>query len=93
MHVPVWETSSGRCLRTIPCLAPVAVVAWIPVAGLSLVAVACGNRLLLLNPGSEIGCHRVAEATDGLLEEAPPTHDVQSECFTILRYFSTVYII
>lgn len=75
----VWETSSGRCLRSIACAEAVARVAWIPVAGLSLVAVAAGSRLLLLNPGADIGCHRVAAHTDALLEEAPPAHDVQSE--------------
>lgn len=77
--VAVWETSSGRCLRSIACASPVVRVAWIPVAGLSLVAVAAGHRLLLINPGADIGCHRVAARTDQLLEEPPPKHDVQSE--------------
>ncbi|KOB76137.1 Uncharacterized protein OBRU01_06296 [Operophtera brumata] len=77
--VKVWETSTGRCLRSIVCAEPVVRVAWIPVAGLSLVAVASGRRLLLLNPGADIGCHRVAARTDQLLEEPPPKHDVQMD--------------
>lgn len=74
--VKIWETSTGRCLRTIPLPAPVARVAWTPALGLSLVAAAVGNRLLLLNPGQDIGAHKVAARTDELLEEPPPQHDV-----------------
>ncbi|KAI8431886.1 hypothetical protein MSG28_004444 [Choristoneura fumiferana] len=74
--VKVWETSTGRCLRTITLGQPVSRVAWTPAAGLSLVAAAVGNRLLLLNPGQDIGTHRVAARTDELLEEPPPSHDV-----------------
>lgn len=54
-------------------------VAWTPAAGLSLVAAAAGHRLLLLNPGADIGAHKVAQLTDDLLEEPPPQHDVVSE--------------
>ncbi|XP_064073157.1 ribosome biogenesis protein BOP1 homolog isoform X1 [Vanessa tameamea] len=74
--VKVWETSSGRCLRTVRLGAAVARVAWTPALGLSLVAVALGRRLLLLNPGADIGAHRVAADTDALLAEPPPAHDV-----------------
>ncbi|XP_046967865.1 ribosome biogenesis protein BOP1 homolog [Vanessa cardui] len=74
--VKVWETSSGRCLRTVRLGAGVARVAWTPALGLSLVAVALGRRLLLLNPGADIGAHRVAADTDALLAEPPPAHDV-----------------
>ncbi|CAH0726848.1 unnamed protein product, partial [Brenthis ino] len=77
--VKVWETSTGRCLRTIELGEPVARVAWTPAAGLSLVGVALGRRLLLLNPGADIGAHRVAARTDDLLAEPPPKHDVQMD--------------
>ncbi|KAJ0176349.1 hypothetical protein K1T71_008523 [Dendrolimus kikuchii] len=72
----VWECSSGRCLRTVALGEPVSRVAWIPAAGLSLVACAAGARLLLLNPGAGVGAHRTADATDRLLQEPPPAHDV-----------------
>ncbi|GBP58967.1 Ribosome biogenesis protein BOP1 homolog [Eumeta japonica] len=74
--VKVWETSTGRCLRTIDLGTSVCRVAWTPSQGLSLIAAAAGSRLLLLNPGADIGAHRVAETTDKLLEEPPPSHDV-----------------
>lgn len=75
----VWETATGRCLRTVQLDAPVTRVAWTPAAGLSLVAAAAGARLLLLNPGADVGAHRVAARTDRLLEEPPPQHDVAGE--------------
>ncbi|KAJ8719903.1 hypothetical protein PYW07_011946 [Mythimna separata] len=80
--VKVWETSTGRCLRSIALDGPVSRVAWIPTPGLSLVAAAAGARLLLLNPGADIGAHRVAARTDELLEEPPPQHDVQVDSRT-----------
>ncbi|XP_053608417.1 ribosome biogenesis protein BOP1 homolog [Plodia interpunctella] len=76
--VRVWETSTGRCLRTIqvsPEPAPVTAVAWTPARGLALVAAAAGARLLLLSPGAGVGAHRVADRTDQLLMEPPP-HNV-----------------
>lgn len=76
----VWETQTGRCLRTLALGEAVARVAWTPAAGLSLVAAARGRRLLLLNPGAGVGAHRAAAATDRLLAEPPPAHDVLSEC-------------
>ncbi|CAH2041807.1 unnamed protein product, partial [Iphiclides podalirius] len=73
--VKVWETSSGRCLRTLELGEPVRRVAWTPAAGLSLVAAAVGQRLLLLNPGAAAGARRTAAATDALLADAPPASD------------------
>ncbi|XP_013192497.2 ribosome biogenesis protein BOP1 homolog [Amyelois transitella] len=77
--VRVWETSTGRCLRTIavaPALAGeaggVRCVQWAPVRALSVVGAAAGGRLLLLNPGADIGAHAVARRTDELLMEPPP---------------------
>lgn len=84
-RVAVWETQTGRCLRTLALGEAVARVAWTPAAGLSLVAAARGRRLLLLNPGAGVGAHRVAAATDRLLAEPPPAHDVLSECRTRTR--------
>ncbi|XP_038212703.1 ribosome biogenesis protein BOP1 homolog [Zerene cesonia] len=81
----VWETSTGRCLRTLQLggggeggagEGGVSRAAWTPAGGLSLVAGAVGARLLLLNPGAGVGAHRVAARTDELLRDAPPSHDV-----------------
>ncbi|XP_045774193.1 ribosome biogenesis protein BOP1 homolog isoform X1 [Maniola jurtina] len=73
--IKVWETSTGRCLRTVELGEAVTAAAWTPVAGLSLVAVALGRRLLLLNPGADIGAARVARRTDELLQDEPSQHD------------------
>lgn len=75
----MWETATGRCLRTLQLDEPVSRVLWSPSAGLALVAAAAGSTLHLLNPGQHIGAHRVGARTDQLLEEPPPQHDVQVE--------------
>ncbi|XP_052742253.1 ribosome biogenesis protein BOP1 homolog isoform X2 [Bicyclus anynana] len=80
--VKVWETATGRCLRTVELGEPVRAAAWTPAAGLSLVAVALGRRLLLLNPGADVGAARVAARTDELLAEAPPAHDAAPDART-----------
>lgn len=77
--VKIWETSTGRCLRTIELGEPVSRVLWSPAPALWLVAAAAGSRLLLLNPGTRIGHHRRAARTDLLLDEPPPQHDVQPD--------------
>ncbi|XP_039757078.1 ribosome biogenesis protein BOP1 homolog [Pararge aegeria] len=73
--VKVWETSSGRCLRTLALGEAVRAAAWAPAPGLSLLAVALGRRLLLLSPGADVGAARVAQTTDDLLRDEPPAHD------------------
>lgn len=82
MCCAVWEAGSGRCLRTVALGEPVRLVEWTPVGGLTLVAAAAGRRLLLLNPGGHVGAHRAAHATDLLLAEPPPAHDVRSQSST-----------
>lgn len=75
----MWETSTGRCLRSIALGAGVCRVCWSPAAGLALLAAASGARLLLLSPGADVGAHRVAARTDRLLDEPPPHHDQTSQ--------------
>ncbi|XP_068629720.1 ribosome biogenesis protein BOP1 homolog [Battus philenor] len=77
--VKVWEASTGRCLRTIELGEAVRQVQWTPSGGLSLVAAAAGRRLLLLNPGADVGAHRTARLTDDLLAEPPPARDLMDE--------------
>ncbi|KAG6459636.1 ribosome biogenesis protein BOP1 homolog isoform X2 [Manduca sexta] len=77
--VKVWETSSGRCLRTVSLQEPVSRVSWLPTGALTLVAVAVGSRVLLLNPGARVGAHRAAQRTDELLQEPPPQGDVRMD--------------
>lgn len=83
--LPVWETSTGRCLRSIQLSEPVSRVGWTPAGGLSLLAAAAGARLLLLNPGAGVGAGRVARRTDELLEEPPPARDTQGQPISVAR--------
>ncbi|CAG9582900.1 unnamed protein product [Danaus chrysippus] len=75
----VWESSTGRCVRTVSLGAPVTRVSWSPSSSLCLVSAAAGPRALLLNVQAGAGAHRAARATDRLLAEAPPQHDTRSE--------------
>lgn len=77
----VWEVSTGRCLKTIPLGGSIKCVQSAPGVALSLIAVACERRLLLISPGKSIGDHKVAERTDELLAEAPDNSDVISQYF------------
>ncbi|KAL4703128.1 hypothetical protein ACJJTC_000187 [Scirpophaga incertulas] len=84
----VWELSTGRCLRTLAVgevgeagqvVEAVVRARWCPARGLSLAGAAAGRRLVLLNPGSDVGAHRVAARTDRLLATPPAHHDVASQ--------------
>lgn len=60
--------NTGRCLKTIQTNDIVRCVQWCPNTALSLVAVASGNRLLLLNP--HVGDFLICSKTDTVLKEA-----------------------
>lgn len=70
----VWEINTGRCLKTIELGDTVYKVAWCPNTALSLVAVAAGQTIYLINPG--FGDHLVVSKTDTVLQDAPPQSDV-----------------
>ncbi|KAK2723761.1 ribosome biogenesis protein BOP1 homolog [Artemia franciscana] len=71
--VKVWEVSTGRCLKTFEIGTPVRSVAWCPNNALSLVAVAAGHKVFLLNPG--VGDKLVVANTDQILKEEPDQGD------------------
>ncbi|XP_011182321.2 ribosome biogenesis protein BOP1 homolog [Zeugodacus cucurbitae] len=75
--VKIWEIATGRCIRTIETDDVVRCVAWCPNAKLSIIAVASGNRLLLINP--QVGDKLVIKKTDDLLAEAPQLDTMESE--------------
>lgn len=75
--VKIWEISTGRCIRTIETDDVVRCVAWCPNAKLSIIAVASGNRLLLINP--KVGDKMLVKKTDDLLAEAPPIDALESD--------------
>lgn len=52
-------------------------VAWCPNPKLSIIAVAAGNRLLLINP--KVGDKLIIKKTDDLLAEAPQIDTMESE--------------
>ncbi|KAI8039644.1 hypothetical protein M5D96_007064 [Drosophila gunungcola] len=74
---PLWEIATGRCIRTIETDEVVRCVAWCPNPKLSIIAVATGNRLLLVNP--KVGDKVLVKKTDDLLAEAPSQDVIESE--------------
>ncbi|KAH8331439.1 hypothetical protein KR074_003580 [Drosophila pseudoananassae] len=75
--VKIWEIATGRCIRTIETEDVVRCVAWCPNAKLSIIAVATGNRLLLINP--KVGDKVLVKKTDDLLAEEPSSDVIESE--------------
>lgn len=69
VFLSVWEIQTGRCIKTIETGDIVRSVAWCPNAKISLIAVATGNRLLLINP--KVGDKMLIKKTDDILTEAP----------------------
>ncbi|XP_066144637.1 ribosome biogenesis protein BOP1 homolog isoform X2 [Euwallacea fornicatus] len=67
--IKIWEVNTGRCLKTIQTDSIVRCVEWCPNAALSLVLVATGNDVLLINPG--VGDFVVSSRTDAVLAEVP----------------------
>nr|NVI69937.1 putative ribosome biogenesis protein BOP1 homolog [Cucujiformia] len=75
--IKIWEVNTGRCLKTIKTDEVVRSVEWCPNSSLSLVLVASGKRVLLINP--HVGDYLVCNKTDSVLAEAQATQSVMSE--------------
>ncbi|KAJ6644003.1 Ribosome biogenesis protein BOP1 like [Pseudolycoriella hygida] len=75
--VKIWEVSTGRCTKTIDTGDIVRSVAWCPNSKISLIAVASGQRLILLNP--KVGDKMLIKKTDDILIEAPKIDVLESE--------------
>nr|NVI69946.1 putative ribosome biogenesis protein BOP1 homolog [Cucujiformia] len=75
--VKIWEVNTGRCLKTIKTEGIVRSVEWCPNAALSLVLVASGNQVLLINPN--VGDFLVNSKTDAVLKEVPQSDVIVSE--------------
>lgn len=69
--------ATGRCIKTLDCGDIVRSVAWCPNAKISLIAIAAGNRLLLVNP--KVGDSLLTKKTDELLTEAPQIDLIENE--------------
>ncbi|CAG9814956.1 unnamed protein product [Phaedon cochleariae] len=67
--VKVWEVNTGRCVKTIVTDSVVRSVEWCPNAALSLVLVASGQEVMLINPN--VGDFVVSSKTDSVLREVP----------------------
>ncbi|XP_053684898.1 ribosome biogenesis protein BOP1 homolog [Sabethes cyaneus] len=78
--VKIWEISTARCIQTIQTGDIVRSVAWCPNSKISLIAVATGKRLLLIN--SKVGDSLIVKKTDDLLVEAPKSEVVDNERIT-----------
>ncbi|GAB0094614.1 Ribosome biogenesis protein BOP1 homolog [Sergentomyia squamirostris] len=75
--IKIWEVVTARCVKTIQTKDIVRSVAWCPNGKLSIIAVASGQRLLLINP--ETGDKLVVTKTDELLAEAPENDQLDPE--------------
>lgn len=75
--VKIWEVNTGRCLKTIEMEGVVRSVEWCPNSALSLVLVAAGNKVHLLNPN--VGDFLVCSKTDGVLKEMPKSDVIINE--------------
>ncbi|CAH1102227.1 unnamed protein product [Psylliodes chrysocephalus] len=67
--IKIWEVNTGRCLKTIKTDSVVRSVEWCPNAALSLVLVASGQEVMLINPN--VGDFLVNSKTDAVLQEVP----------------------
>ncbi|XP_020800532.1 ribosome biogenesis protein BOP1 homolog [Drosophila serrata] len=85
--VKIWEIATGRCIRTIETDEVVRCVAWCPNPKLSIIAVATGSRLLLVNP--KVGDKVLVKKTDDLLAEAPKQDVIESERIKVAVQWST----
>lgn len=73
----VWEIATGRCIKTLETGDIVRSVAWCPNAKISLIAIASGNRLILVNP--KVGDKMLTKKTDEILVEAPKSDLIENE--------------
>ncbi|GAB1862748.1 Ribosome biogenesis protein BOP1 homolog [Camponotus japonicus] len=77
MLLKIWEVSTGRCLKTVPCGGVIRSVAWCPNQTISLIAVAADKKVLLINPG--VGDDLISSKTDQLLEIIPQSEKIVSD--------------
>ncbi|XP_065828781.1 ribosome biogenesis protein bop1-like [Oscarella lobularis] len=74
--VKFWEVDTGRCTKTIETDFKVYSVAWCPNPSAMLVAVACENDLIVINPS--IGNANLCSSTDVLLSSYKDNDDEDS---------------
>ncbi|KAB0792168.1 hypothetical protein PPYR_14127 [Photinus pyralis] len=75
--VKIWEINTGRCLKTINTESVVRCVRWCPNQALSLILVASGNKVILLNP--DVGDFLISAKTDTVLKESPKSDTIINE--------------
>lgn len=72
--IKIWEINTGRCLKTIKTDDVVRSVEWCPNGALSLILVASGKQVHLINPN--VGDFLICNKTDTILKETPPQSDL-----------------
>nr|NVI69899.1 putative ribosome biogenesis protein BOP1 homolog [Cucujiformia] len=75
--VKIWEVNTGRCLKTIKTDDVVRSVEWCLNKALSLILVASGKKVYLINP--HVGDKLVCSKTDSVLQEAQNVEAVMTE--------------
>lgn len=84
MTTKIWEISTGRCMKTIPCGGVVRSVSWCPNLALSLILVAADRKVFLINPG--LGDTLVVSKTDTLLEDPPQQEAVAERISAVVQW-------
>lgn len=84
----VWEIQTGRCIKTIQTGDVVRSVAWCPNPKISLIAIASGQRLILIN--HLVGDKMLVKKTDEILTEAPKIDTLESERIKAAVQWATV---
>lgn len=75
--VKIWEVTTGRCTKTYETGDIVRSVKWCPNSAISLILIATGNRVVLLNP--HVGDFVICNKTDKVLQHVPETEVILSE--------------
>lgn len=75
--IKIWEINTGRCLKTIATDSVVRCVRWCPNQALSLILVAAGNMVILINP--HVGDFLINSKTDSLLKDSPKSDTIINE--------------
>nr|MBE5724379.1 putative ribosome biogenesis protein BOP1-like protein [Cucujiformia] len=75
--IKIWEVQTGRCIKTVDTGDIVRCVDWSPNEALSLILVASGKKVLIINP--HVGNTLVCSKTDSVLHESQNVEAVMAE--------------
>lgn len=77
MNFSVWETSTGRCLRTFDVGDVVKKVSWNPNSKLFMLGIVMGRMVVFLNPETYLTDKIVVQQTNSIFKEVVDQGDYQ----------------